>query len=502
MVINAERDSNEQVLFVMEQLGFTYRAKPALRGINWRWEEGQHWAVLGANGAGKSTLAKILSAELKHYSGQLNRGAKLQPSAIAFVCFEQGSLRRDRDRKLDCAEFEESGFDSGTTVADLLPAFEARDTLYQETVELLELESLLERGIRYLSTGEFRKALFAAALLARPELLILDSPLDGLDRQTQARLGTAINSLIRRLPAVLVLCRALDEVPQACSHVLVLETGKAMAAGERDPVLKRTDVTASLSAPKLVFSVPSEILGHAKEERHDASNAIELHNVSVSFDRKAVFRDLSWTLAKGQHCMISGPNGSGKSTLLDLLTGDNHKAYGQQVSLFGLRRGSGESVWDVKNLFGRVDAKMQFAIPSGSTTLSVVLSGFFDSLGLRNQASDQQKRIAKSWLVALGLSEFGSVEFHTLSFGLQRLVLLARAMVKAPPLLLLDEATLALDAGHRNLLLRAVEHVIAQGKTQLLFVSHTIGERPSCINQHLEFFPTESGSTVRVSELS
>lgn len=501
MANKAISNNSEQELFAMEQLGVTYRAKPALRAIDWRWQAGQHWAVLGANGAGKSTLAKVLSAELKHYSGTLKRGAKLLPSQVSFVCFERGSLRREKDRKLDCTEYEESGVDLGTSVANLLPAQRAHDSLYQQTIELLALEPLLNRGIRYLSTGEFRKALFAAAVLAEPELLILDSPLDGLDRETQSRLSGAINSLIDELPAVLILCRGLSEIPQACSHVLVLEAGKILIAGERETVCRQSEVTAGLSAPKLTFSAPAEPIRQAEAQRNDVGSAIELHKVSVSFGQKVVFQDLSWSLAKGQHCMISGPNGSGKSTLLDLLTGDNHKAYGQQVALFGRRRGSGESVWDVKNLFGRVDAQMQFAIPSGSTVLAVVLSGFFDSLGLRNQASDQQKFLARNWLAALGLDEYASMHVDTLSFGLQRLVLLARAMVKSPPLLLLDEATLALDAGHRSLLLRAVEHVVDQGNTQLLFVSHTVGERPSCINQLLEFFPTEAGSRVRVSDL-
>jgi len=142
---------------------------------------------------------------------------------------------------------------------------------------------------------------------------------------------------------------------------------------------------------------------------------------------------------------------------------------------------------------------MQFAVPSGSRVLDVVLSGHFDSLGLRERPSDRQTACGRSWLAALGLAPWAQEEFHTLSFGLQRLVLLARAMVKDPRILLLDEATLSLDAGHRRLLLEAVDHVVGGSRCQLLFVSHTPGEVPACINQLLRFEPQEGGSRVTVS---
>jgi len=228
---------------------------------------------------------------------------------------------------------------------------------------------------------------------------------------------------------------------------------------------------------------------------------IQLQQVSLQRGRQFLLDHADLTLFPGQKAGLIGPNGSGKSTLLDLLTGDNSKAYGQPVSLFGQRRGSGESIWEIKARFGRVDARMQNAIPSGSTALDVVCSGFFDSLGLYDRPSDRQKTLAREWLESLGLAAQGTTEFATLSFGLQRLVLLARAMVKEPPILLLDEATLNLDAGHRRLFLAAVDHLIDAGHTQLLFVSHTAADRPRCINQLLEFAPGPGGSTVSVRNL-
>lgn len=485
-------------LFSMVQLALSYRAKPVLRGINWEWNHGEHWAILGANGAGKTALASIISTEQTRFAGHFKRSQLLQEGGTAYVCFERGRQLCERDQKLDTAEFESNAQDIGTQVRDLLPNQDGSTRDQDAVIALLDMHDILDRGLRYISTGQMRKALLASALLRKPALLILDSPLDGLDVPTQQRLSQALNSIMAKTPAVLTLCRSPEEIPAACTHLMLLEHGRMVAAGKSDAVLNSPEGLRALRAPHLEFATPP-----TKERPRAAKTStptIDLEDVSVSFGDLCVFRALNWRMDSQHHSVIAGPNGCGKSTLLDLLTGDNHKAYGQNVSLFGQRRGSGESVWDIKARFGRVDARMQFSVPNGSTVEAVVLSGYFDSIGLRDHPSDLQRAGARQWLTALGLGKQQKTEFHTLSFGLQRLVLLARAMVKDPAILLLDEATLSLDPGHRQLLLEAVDHVVDQGDCQLLFVSHTVGELPTCINQVLQFEPQEDGSRVTVAD--
>ncbi|WP_414981024.1 ATP-binding cassette domain-containing protein [Congregibacter sp.] len=485
-------------LLSIKQLAFSYRAKPALQGINWDWELGDHWAILGANGAGKTTLATIISGEQTRFAGSLERSDQLCAGGTAYVCFERGRRLYERDQKLDCAEFESNARDIGTRVRDLLPTQGCSAQEWDDIVKLLDMQNILDRGLRYISTGQMRKALLASALLSKPTLLILDSPLDGLDVATQRRLSEALNSIMMQTTAVLTLCRSPEEIPSACTRLMLLERGRILAKGAPQDVLSSPDGQRALKAPPLEFALPPSKA--VSQTPASSEPTIELKDVSVSFGELCVFRDLNWRMDQKQHSLIAGPNGCGKSTLLDLLTGDNHKAYGQDVSLFGQRRGSGESVWEIKAHFGRVDARMQFAVPNGSSVEAVVLSGFFDSIGLRDRPSDQQRGTARQWLSALGLATKQKTEFHTLSFGLQRLVLLARAMVKDPTVLLLDEATLSLDPGHRGLLLDAVDHVVDEGRCQLLFVSHTAGELPRCINQLLQFEPGEDGSKVLVSD--
>ncbi|HEY7775346.1 MAG TPA: ATP-binding cassette domain-containing protein [Kineobactrum sp.] len=207
-------------------------------------------------------------------------------------------------------------------------------------------------------------------------------------------------------------------------------------------------------------------------------------------------RDVNWTFEPGQHCCVSGPNGCGKTTLLSLVTGDNHKAYGQDISLFGRLRGSGESIWDIKQKYGQLDTQLQLNFARNMTSLEVVVSGFFDSVGLFDLSGDVQRRTAEQWLAALGLADHTRSSFDTLSFGLQRMVLLARAMVKSPVILLLDEPTLGLDGTHRKLILRAIDHIAHYSDTQMIFVSHSAGDTPGCINQQLRFEPAAEGFTV------
>jgi len=206
-----------------------------------------------------------------------------------------------------------------------------------------------------------------------------------------------------------------------------------------------------------------------------------------------VLRNVNWHFGPGDHCSISGPNGCGKTTLLSLVTGDNHKAYGQNITLFGIRRGSGESVWDIKQKFGQLDTQLQLNFMRGMRVVEVVVSGYFDTVGLYDAWGDAQRSSAGQWLEALGLADYSRDSFDALSFGLQRMVLLARAMVKSPLILLLDEPTLGLDGHHRKLMLRAIDHLAAHSDTQIIFVSHSAGETPACINQYLNFEPHDAG---------
>ncbi len=476
-------------------VSLVYRALPALRAIDWDYRAGQQWACLGPNGAGKTSLARVISGQAPRFSGTVLRGAALRERGVAYVCFEQARALCQRDQKLDDSEFRADARDPGTTVRSLLLRACADDTAVQHWARRLGIDHILERGLRFISTGEMRKTLLIAAILTRPALLILDNPLDGLDRATQREMSHVIDELLGSKTHILLLCRQAADIPAGISHVLVLDDGEVFAHGTRADILADAGVQALLEPPL----PPLAGLPRAAPRPYELpaqGPLLALRNVSVSYGELQVLAGVDWVLERGQHCCVSGPNGCGKTTLLSLVTGDNHKAYGQDITLFGVRRGSGESIWDIKRKYGQVDTQLHLNFARGMRVVEVVVSGFFDTVGLYDDWGDAQREAAQQWLGALGLGDLTRENFDTLSFGLQRMVLLARAMVKSPVILLLDEPTLGLDGHHRRLILRAIDHIAANSDTQVIFVSHSAGEMPACINQLLRFEPTADGFDV------
>ena len=489
----------KSLLLSLTDVSFSYRYKPVLKNISFEIKAGEQWVCLGRNGAGKSSLAAILSGKNSGYSGTYKLNPAIKERGVQIVSFEEARNLRSRERKLDIAEFNETAFDPGTTVRDLLKSVETDSDESLRWITIIGIKHLLDRGLRFISTGEMRKVLLARAILKKPGLIILDNLMDGLDVVSQKSMRALLEDLIDEKWCLLILCRQSEDVPKKSTHILILEKGALFKKGEKNLILGDNLVTNLMEKSVPRYDRLTSVLNR-KPSYPLTDPLLSLKNVSVSYGDMRVLKNINWEFKSGQHCHIYGPNGCGKTTLLSLVLGDNQKAYGQNIHIFGKLRGSGESIWDIKEKFGQVGAELQLDFVRGMKTLEVVLSGFFDTIGLYTNSNDYQKRHALEWLKIFQLQQFKNTAFDDLSFGIQRLILIIRAMVKSPAILVLDEPTLGMDSYNRKIVLEAIDHIARNSRTQIIFISHSLGERPTCINQELHFKPSGNTYTVSVTE--
>lgn len=443
---------------------------------------GQHWCVFGGNGAGKSLLAKLVCDTFG------------SDQDLQVVSFEEQQQLWALDNRHDISEYSDSALDQGTTVRSLIQGETLPDAdgiaRYEALLVALDLDALQARGIRYLSSGQVRKALLARALYRRPRLLVLDDPLESVDRDSRQRIMAVLQQWMGPDTCTLLLCRRQRDILPGITDLALMEDLQMVEQGTlREVQSGATWLRLAQREVPLPESLPPPLPG-----RHDAladldaqQPLFELYDVDAGYQGQPVLRQFSWTLRRGQHTLIEGPNGCGKSTLLSLINGENHKAYGQNVVLFGRRRGSGETVWDVKARFGTVSNELHNKYVKGWKVLDVVVSGFFASVGLYDDSGASERNAALAWLRTFAIAAQANEYYHELSFGQQRLVLLARAMVKHPAILILDEPCVGLDDFHRALILGTVDLIAATTATQIIYVSHTDDERPVCINQHIRF---------------
>jgi len=466
-------------------------SRRTLRVPDFSLRQGQHWCLFGGNGSGKSVLARLLCGRMLVGGGHVRHAPGFDPRHdVLFVSFEEQQALAAMDSRHDISEYSDTALDQGTTVRSLVmgerPAGPDDEARLQSLLAILDLAPLQARGLRYLSSGQTRKALLARALFQRPRLLVLDDPLESIDLDSRGRLLQVLTQWMRPDTATLLLCRRECDILPGITHMAVLEQLRIVTQGPLDTVRNSADFERVM---RKSMHIPDGLPPPLPQRRAPAAPAdqplIALHNVSAGYQGKPVLENLFWTLQHGQHALISGPNGCGKSTLLSLVNGENHKAYGQDVWLFGLRRGSGETVWDVKARFGVVSNELHNRYSKGWRVLDVVVSGFFDSVGLYDDAGASEQGAARAWLQTFGIGALAGDYYHELSFGEQRLVLLARAMVKYPAILILDEPCVGLDDYYRALILGIVDRIAQTTSTQILFVSHTLGEVPRCINQWL-----------------
>lgn len=315
-----------------------------------------------------------------------------------------------------------------------------------------------KKSLKKYSEGEKRKALLAYIISKNPDFVIIDNILDNLDAASQIEITNNLIQLGDEISIVQIANRKSD-VLSFIKNVYFLENNKWCLL---------TCIEEEISERHFVLNIPNAY----KEYTAVSDTLVKFQNVNILYEGVPVVKDLCWEVRENEFWQMIGPNGAGKSTLLSLITGDNVKAYGQDITLFGVKKGSGESVWDIKKRVGYFSSEMKRGLDRRETVEKMILSGFYDTIGLYTQPNKIQIEIVVKWLHLLKMYTIRKENFLTLSLGQQRLIMIARAMVKQPPLLILDEPTVGLDDESVLIITELINKIALETNTTIIYVSH------------------------------
>jgi len=532
---------SENHLITIENCCVQDQYKVHLPRIDWNMELGEAWLVIGPNGGGKAEFVRGLAGQLEFAPNSVPSAepcfdsAKSVPlyssvftGSTVIVSLEEAAALIEEERERDESEIldhEDIGRTGRQYICEVLggsskknaplpPIASRLESMPQ--VKLCGVEKILDRGLRYMSTGEIRRTLLCRALLSGCKLLILSDPFAGLDVESRGILLEFFNTIVGKqlsaenlnsgFPHIILCMERFHEIPASINKVVEFTDKKISFCGNRSEYeeirkAKNEEAAKTRDAEKKEFIESLEKIRRESDVLTDDINStpvpdslIKFNNVNVGWGDHHVLVNLNWELKANEHWLIRGPNGSGKTTMLELITGDNMQVYREDISLFGKRRGTGETLWDIKKQLGIVSYRLhvEYRMVGGTDLESVIISGFHDSIGLYEIASDFEKATAAQWLKLAGFAGREHETFSSLSYGEQRAILILRAAVKRPRVLILDEPCHALDENYRQKIMDLLETVADTGTTTLLHVTHDPSEVLSCEKHVLELHPGET----------
>lgn len=401
--------------------------------------------LIGPNGSGKSRYVSGLRGNLRYLTFRDSYGAS-----------DAGYYLQQR--------WNSSEYDEVPLVRDSLGACNQSD--FQRAIfDAFGIDELLDKPLILLSSGELRKFQLVKAVLARPRLLVIDSPYIGLDRAARGQVSSLIKFLSsgQDMDIILVLSRE-EDIPDYADEIVRFDSDVAPSSDLQ-------------SAVERVSAMPGI--------ENDGCDVVKLNKVSIRFDERAILKDLDWTVRRGEKWALEGPNGAGKSTLLSIICADIPQAYACDVTLFGRRRGTGETIWDIKRHIGFVSPELHRAYCRNVSVIDVVASGLHDRQGMYVATDASQVPDCEFWLDVFGIRHLKDCIFTQISSGEQRLALLARAFVKDPELLILDEPLHGLDNANRGRVKSVIDAFCARSGKTLIMVSHYEEDFPACITDRL-----------------
>lgn len=478
------------LLLSLARVSLTINGQDLLQEISLEIKRSEQWALIGASGSGKTLLAQTISGRHFHRGNIIAGFGNPENFQQEIAIVEQQSRFKDLSNRSQFyyqQRFNASDAESTMTVADIVEPFRQMQTDQPGEFEVdwlldqLHLTHVLEEPLIQLSSGEHKRLQILKALLRPHALLILDQPMTGLDMKGREIANVLFEELCNHGKNFLLICSP-DEMPDWITHVAFLENGKLLKA---DTKSQMKEYLTNESIPPIHVHSPDSITTYTAPEK-SVTELIRMVNVQVSYGGKRVLEHIHWEMRSGEKWAISGPNGAGKSTLLSLITADHPQAYANEIYLFGRRRGSGESIWDIKQKIGFLSAELHYYFDGSMTCFQAMASGFFDTIGLFRPLGPGQAEAVWEWFRLLSLSGSEHRFLSEMPLGKQRLVLLARALIKKPPLLIFDEPCHGLDPSQAKEVSLLIDQYAQLPGTSLIYVTHYPREIPQAVNRFLK----------------
>ncbi|GAA4183467.1 ATP-binding cassette domain-containing protein [Sphingobacterium ginsenosidimutans] len=463
-----------------------------LQDLNWQIFPGEQWILGGPSGTGKTTLAKVIAGQLK-YQGSLSFHLDMDsplPALVHYVSnwFQFTNLEGDRNFYYQQRYNKFAKNDTLTVFAELKHFAKEQQLAFEDVAPYLAIfgfENFKDQQLIELSSGEHKRLQLVKALWLQPQLLIIDQPYTGLDVQSRKDLNQVFDQLAEKGVSLLLISND-DEQPDCINRFAEIQDGKI--------VIRQNSGEISKGIPRKRKELPYFL---QQSPKVSAPIMVKMKQIHISYGEKQVLKNIDWEVKAGEKWLLQGHNGSGKSTLLSLINGDHPQAYANDIYLFGKKRGSGESIWEIKEHLGIISPELHWYYDMNANVGQTIASGFFDSMSLYQKLGYEQQQKLEQVLHFFDLKEVKHKTLGSLPLGQQRLALLARTIVKHPELLILDEPCQGLDQEQSQYFNDVIDDLSKNGQT-LIYVGHFQSQLPTCIDNKMVLEKGEIKSVERV----
>ena len=446
-------------MIALRNVGFSKGSGKLFEDLSFTIRPGEHWVIQGDNGSGKTLLLQLLAGAIHPQQGEVNH------SFISGKDWDTLYRQRQENIHFIPTHWLQSFLGGFTGLFYQQRYYAMDDTALPKVSDVLgdsyheglttissgsfDVSALLPLPLTRLSNGQLRKVILLRQLAQNiPKFLILDYPFDGLDAESRKDLNQFIEQISGKFGIQIILVDHGEDVPSVMNRRLVLENFRI----KHTEIIRRGDAK-SLPPPAVISANPPA----------DRPAVVEMRDVTIQYNGKKIISNLNWRIGKGERWALTGKNGSGKTTLFSLIYADHPMAYSQAVFLFGKRRGSGESIWDIKKRINYFGPEQTHFLNPGTIHFTareyISMQPHKDPAGIRDLVS------------FFDAGKYIDLPMKYLSSGQVQMVLLMNMFLEEKELLLLDEPFQYLDPHNHQRITDYLSHYLSKDVT-LVMITH------------------------------